>query len=173
MIVKDTPYQEREAESKKADEVTEKTRNLVTFQDQRKAETIAEDAGRDVTNSEQAGRWMAPLKLKRAIKQLNPNLSFEVAHGDPSKTGIYFCDGVSNEGTLYHGLRFICGMETGYSPEFSIRIEKNGEMAKEVRGWRTVLATLIRSRLIEKYETETLFKIHFGRESENWQKFVN
>lgn len=173
MIVKDTEYQEREAESKKADDITEKTRNLVAFQEARKAETIADDAGRNVTNQEQAGRWLAPLKLKRALKQLNPNFHFEIAHGDPSKTGIYLNDGVSNQGTLYHGLRFICGMESGYSPEFSIRIEKNGEMTKEVRGWRTVLATLIRSRLIEKYETETLFKIHSGRDSENWQKFVN
>lgn len=173
MILKDTEYQQREAESKHADEVNERTRNLVAGHEVRNAETLADDAGRKVTDREQAGRWLSPLKFKKALKHLNPKLSFEVAHADPSKTGIYFCDGVSNEGTLYHGLRFICGMESGYSPEFSIRLEKNGAMTKEVRGWRTVLATLIRARLIEKYEAETLFKVHFGRESENWQKFVN
>ena len=172
-MIKDSAYIEKDTKEQVEETQREKLHTMVENKAVADAVTVAEDAGRDVTDIKQAGRWLSPLKMKKALSQLNPKLRFEVASSDPSKTGIYLLDGISNLGTLHHGLKFICGMESGYSPEFSIRTEKNGVMSGEVRGWRTVLAMLIRQRLIQKYEAENLFKVNFGRESENWNKYVN
>lgn len=172
-MIKDSAFIERTIAEQKRESQREKLHGMVKAKEASDAITIAPDAGRDVTDIAQAGRWLSPRKIKKALKQLNAKLTFEVAHADPSKTGTYLIDGESNLGTLYHGMKFICGMESGYSPEFSIRIAKDGSMEKEIRGWRTVLASLIRQRLIDKYEAENLFKVNFGRDSENWQKYVN
>lgn len=172
-MIKDSAYLEKAAKEQTSESQREKLHQMVVAKASKDVVTLAPDAGRDVTSKEQAGRWLHPLKLKKALSQLNPRLRFEVASADPTKTGIYLMDGISNLGTLHHGLSFICGMETGYSPEFSVRTEKNGVMSGEIRGWRTVLAMLIRKRLIQKYEAENLFKVNFGRDSENWKNYVN
>lgn len=172
-MIKDSAYIERDKKEQASETNREKLHGMVKAKQKKDAATIAPDAGRDVTDITQAGRWLSPLKMKKALSTLNAKLRFEVSVADPTKTGIYLLDRISNLGTYHHGLKFICGMESGYSPEFSIRTEKNGVMSGEVRGWRTVLAMLIKQRLIQKYEAENLFKVNFGRESENWSVYVN
>jgi hypothetical protein len=173
MIVKDSEKLLSDAKLKKFEIQRDKQKQAVALHESQNAVTIAPDAGRDTTNPLEAGRMMRCGEIQKRLRKLNPGFSFELATADSSKTGIYISDGVSNPGTPYSGRRFVCGMESGFSPEFSIRKTDGLRIIGEVRGWRTVLAMLIRSRLIEKTAAEDAFGINFGRESANWQKFVN
>lgn len=174
MLVKDGDWLKRAALRAQVMEAQEKTRGMVADQKAKDAITVAEDAGRDTTDAEQqAGRPLTCLEIQKRLRSLNPAFSFQRAIADPSKVGIYIQDPTANLGTLYAGIRFICGMESGISPEFSIRQSDGTKITGEIRGWRTVLATLINKRFIEKYATENAFAIHFGKESANWNKFTN
>jgi hypothetical protein len=45
-------------------------------------------------------------------------------------------------------------------------------MAKEVRGWRTVLAMLLKKRIITAHDVEKHFQISLGRDSARWQQLL-
>ena len=127
----------------------------------------------------QFGRGMSSFKVIEKLKRLNGLLHFEVSKADPTKIGIYGMTG------------FIMGMEREESPEFSIRKfkkvkqlvpqgpereavwEEHLEFVGEVRGWRTVLARLIRAGLIGQAAAEVEFEVYKGRDSKNWQNLVN
>lgn len=174
MIVKDTDWLKRAALEEQAKAAQEKTRGMVADQKSKDAVTVAEDAGRDTTDAEQqAGRPLTCLEVQKRLRSLNPALSFQRAIADPKKVGIYIQDPTANLDTLYAGIRFVCGMESGISPEFSIRQTDGTKITGEIRGWRTVLATLIKKRIIEKYATEKAFAINYGKESRNWYDQIN
>jgi hypothetical protein len=161
VLSKDTEFLKREAKRQIEESKREFQEQAVQRQETANAVTIAPDAGRDTTDPlQQIGRPLHAKDIQKRLTKLNPNLCFELSISDSSKTGIYLFDGIAD----YFGKSFICGMESGISPEFSIR---------KTDGWRTVLAMLIRRRLIEKYATENAFLVHFGKESENWSKYVN
>jgi hypothetical protein len=137
--------------------------------------TIQDDGGVVVTNSlAQAGRAMTSLEVINKLLAMNHNLHFEPSILAPDIMGIYLVQPDTK--------RFICGMERGWMPEFSIRHTKdemvpNGEggmkkvatFAKETRGWRTVLARLLRERLITMPQIDKHFNPSGGRDSQNWQ----
>lgn len=131
---------------------------------QKHEETIhAKDDEIDMTDAvAQAGRRLERYVLEKRLKELNGNLRFERSKAVPDKSGIYL------------GESFLCGMEWESSPEFTVNFvgfdesTKKEEVLHQVRGWRSVLATLIKKGAIERTATEKLFQIYQGRESANW-----
>ncbi len=124
----------------------------------------------------QIGRPLTAAQFEQRIRRCNPNLLVERSRADPTKRGVYRVEDGER--------RFICGMESGYMPEFSVRHiemqeipdpdiaghwQKIPKFKGETRGWRTVLARLLRHRVIEPAAIERWFEISQGRSSRNWQ----
>ena len=148
---------------------------------------VSADGDSDTTDLlKQMGRPMSAAEVTQRLKKMNHNFLFEPSKADPSKLGIYILenrpDPVTGCGSIYK--RFVCGMESGYAPEFSVRhceVEKVPDphiagqwneikkFTRETRGWRTVLARLIREKLISPGQAEIYFQIPGGRDSRNWQ----
>jgi hypothetical protein len=171
VLSKDTEWLKREAKIQIAEAQRERMHGMVEAKEAADSVTIAKDAGFDTTDSEQQlGRPLSSFEVQKRLRSINPALSFDVSVSDPSKTGVYFFDGVSNQGTLYTGRRFICGMESGLNPEFGIRKSDGKKMIGQIKGWRTVLVQLIKCRLITIEDAERVFKTNFGRESANWKQ---
>jgi hypothetical protein len=161
--------------------VHERTRALslqaAKEQAERDAQTVDPDGDAAVTDVlAQVGRPLASADVQRRLLKLNPNLIFEKSRACPEKTGIYIA--APSDNWHREGRRFICGMESAYMPEFSVRHARqedglNGSlhlvMDGETRGWRTVLARLIRERLITLEQAEREFAVGRGRCSRNWQ----
>ena len=138
-------------------------------------ETTAPDNGRSTTSLEQQlGRPLTSRQVIDRLKRMNPRLHFEPSLSDSTKMGIY----LPVEGSK----RFICGMERGYMPEFSVRHaeeveipspdldgtkKKVNRIVRETRGWRTVLARLIRAGLVRIPDCERNF--NFSHDSANWK----
>lgn len=114
---------------------------------------------------------------------MNPDFLFEIATGDKSKMGVYVVEN-RPEGVTK---RFICGMEAGYMPEFSVQHTEEKRIpdpyndgnwltvksfVRETRGWRTVLARLLREKLITMPQIDAFFNPAYGRDSERWQQVV-
>jgi len=149
--------------------------------------THAPDGDRPTTSLEaQLGRPLTRIQIEQRLKKCNPNLFIETSIADKTKAGVYTVAGVVDElGVIRKQKMFITGMESGFSPEFSVRhIEYEevpnpscpGEMTKrpkfkgETRGWRTVLAALLRSRHLNYEEMNREFEIsNKGQQSRNWQ----
>ena len=148
--------------------------------------TYAPDGDRPTTSLEaQLGRPLTRLQIEQRLKKCNPNLFIETSNTDKTKAGVYTVAGVVDElGVIKRQKQFLTGMENGFSPEFSVRhIEYEevpnpscpGEMTKrpkfkgETRGYRTVLAALIRSRHITIGIANEHFNLSSGQNSRNWQ----
>lgn len=125
----------------------------------------------------QLGRPLTRRVLIERLSKLNQNLIFEQSRNFPEMGAVYLRDGVSNMEDLDHncrGRRHIVGMEwTGLSPEFTTRKIENDKFGKpqmkgQVRGWRTILARLIKERLISIPDAERSFSIARGRDSQRW-----
>jgi hypothetical protein len=147
-----------------------------------------ESAASDVRDGEtdtsvleaQIGRPLTSLQLEQRLKKCNSSLYFERAIADPTKTGIYQI----REGQKF----FLLGMEAGYMPEFSVRhvetekvpdteidgatVERR-KFVSETRGWRTVLARLLRNGLVTVGQIEQYFQVSSGRSSQTWQLYTN
>ena len=134
--------------------------------DEKRELAIGPDDDRPTTEmAAQLGHMMHGDEVRKKLLKLNGFLRFIVAKADPTRVGIYVIDSAANRDDPDHtlrGLRFVCGMEKDFCPEFSVRFtreekfwndQKDAEdtrkvFAGEMRGWRTVLARLIRQRLI-------------------------
>lgn len=141
------------------------------------------DGGISTTDSlAQIGRPLSRQELISRLSKMNPNLVFEQAKNYPEMGAIYHRDGVSNMEDLDHncrGRRHIVGMEwTSISPEFTTRkLTKDkwgkSQMSGQIRGWRTILARLIKERLISVVQAENGFKIAQGRNSQKWYEQIH
>ena len=143
--------------------------------------TVEPDCGRDISNVlAQMGRPLTCEQVKERLKKCNYRFHFEVANADHTKTGIY----------LLPEKKFICGMESGVMPEFTVIHKAKTKVAnpdllgkdvkrevpwKEVdtyvdqtRGWRTVLARLLHAKLITRSDVETYFGWNPSVESKRW-----
>jgi len=151
--------------------------------------------GMDVTNAEQRmGRPMSAWSIQQKLQKIRPFLVFERSNADPSKTGIYLQSPVYDP-FLYKGrLQFVCGMESGlkqghnrFIPEFSIiepryvdvpdpgaegGTRKQRTMKCEIRGWRSVLAVLLKYGILSAHDIEKHFQISLGRDSQKWQEML-
>lgn len=132
----------------------------------KRLDAVKPDAGRDTTDKEaQRGIELESSRIIGRLRKLNPNLWFEQSNADATKMGIYYLDPLA-EG----GRRFLCGFETGISPEFSVRlVDENGNFKSEKRGWRTVLSKLIRKGFISEVGAFALFGPP-SRDSEFWYR---
>ncbi len=135
------------------------------FQDSLLADSLQKrDAGRfdgerDRTNQD-AGIGMpihSSVFIQR-LTQLNPSLWFERANADHEKIGIY----LQIPPTMEHpeGRKYLFSFHDGIMPEF-VLLKNPGEDGENVgilrQGWRTVLARLIRLRLISLEKVEVMF----------------
>lgn len=155
------------------------------------ARTVAPDGDADTTVLlQQLGRPMSNVEFWRRLRLLNHNLHVEPSLGDSTKQVIF---ALEHQRTATGGWemvkRYVCGMEAAeVMPEFSVRHTKEklipdvtvpGQWGKvkafagETRGWRTVLARLLRDGLISLEVTERLFDISGGRPSKNWHVLTN
>lgn len=147
--------------------------------------THAPDGSRPTTNLEaQMGRPLSRLQFEQRLKLCNPNLFTETSNGFPDKAGIYAVVDLPDElGVLRKQKKFVTGIMNGFMPEFSVRHVEHeevpnpaspGEMTKrekfvgETRGWRTALATLVRSGYTDKESVTKHFELNRGQESRNW-----
>ncbi len=135
----------------------EKQRAMVKAHKARNEETFRADSNRSrLDAAAQFGRPLKASDIQKRLRAIIPGIRFEVSNAIPSRTGIY------------KGEQFITAMETGVSPEFSVMVMQ-GEFAVEgMRGWRTILANLIKSRCITIREAEDTFGILKGAQSERW-----
>lgn len=118
----------------------------------------------------QIGRPMHHSDIHKRLQRLNPDLYFEEARTG-KHFGVYL---IAGKYSAQQQRRHLFGMEKGYSPEFSVRrTDEKGELIGETRGWRTILARLIRMRLIPVDATERAFAVHYGRSSKKWQEAVH
>jgi hypothetical protein len=149
----------------------------------RESSTTAPDGAIDTTSPEQqAGIPLFVAEMKRRLLLCNANFHFEQSIAFPDKMGIYIIenrDGLTEK-------RFVCGMMNSVMPERSIRVPKSkdvpstngdgvwqaiGVIDVEIRGWRTVLAMLLRSKLITQIQIDKHWPLSSGQ-SQNWQKFT-
>lgn len=147
----------------------EKTRALTQQGIDRAKAAVASDGGRPTDTLEaQLGKPLHSTDIIKRLKTIRQNFIFELSKANPRATGIYIYDSLANPGTPDAGKRFVVGIETGYSPEWSVRhVDDKGFFKCETRGWRTALRRLI----IEKLITPTQVYKAFGpasRDSEFW-----
>lgn len=183
MLVLDTQAQEKQGRVA----VRERSRDLALRSLEKEIFTnsisVAPDNGRDVSNLlVQMGRPLTSQQVQDRLKKCNANLIFERSIQDQGKIGIYL---LNPEKT------FVCGMESGIMPEFSVlhKTEKkvpNKELlgstkptrdvdwqkvetfADETRGWRTVLIRLLHARIINRSDVERYFGWTPSQQSEKW-----
>ena len=124
----------------------------------------------------QLGRPLTRQQVIQRLSKLNGNLVFEQSRNFPHMGAVYILDPTANLTDLderCRGRRHIVGMEWGISPEFTTRKVEYDQFGKpqmkgQVRGWRTILARLIKERLITIPDAERVFSIARGRDSQRW-----
>lgn len=135
------------------------------------------DAGYDVTSLQaQMGRPLSRDVIIARLRKMNAQLVFEQSINYPTQGGVYIIDPTANRDDLSErnrGRRFLVGFEWGISTEFSVTTPHKDEhgtpsSATIRKGWRAVLASLIKSRAITIEQAEKGFQISRGRESEKW-----
>lgn len=163
----------------------EKSKQELIEQIGRDVATVAPDGSMDTTSPEQRmGTPMYGEVLRRKLQRLNPSLRFERSVAFPDKTGIYRAGGIFVDAITHkdEGREFICGMETGIMPEYSILHpeeitvphpdhpagQKILKFNRETRGWRSVLAMLLRKGLITQAQINKHFPAAEGK-SARWQ----
>jgi hypothetical protein len=147
--------------------------------------THAPDGDRPTTEFDaQIGRPLFRNQIEQRLKLCNPDLFIEQSIADPKKAGVYTVTGVADElGVVRRQKKFIVGMESAISPEFSVRhveyeeipnpsnpaeMTKRPKFTGETRGWRTILAALIRGKYVTRGSAEKHFEINKGQQSRNW-----
>ena len=162
-MIQDSTFLEKAAAEAKSEQNKEFQRNAAAAQKSRDEETLTSDAGRDRTNLEaQIGRPMQRKEIVRRLQKLRSSLYYEQSKALASRGGLYV------KGT------FLVGMEHGISPEFSVmEPTEQGHGRVSMRGWRSILAALIRIRYITIEDAEREFAITRGHASERWWTLVN
>jgi hypothetical protein len=158
-------------------------------QQQRDRQYVETDGNRPRNVKEAgAGRPLTGTEVQKRLLMLNPALIFE----DSTYPGRICIKRWISDPVLGETLHYVCAMERGLMPEFSIlnfleedyfdaptRATPEGtglkktrlkidERNPETRGWRTVLLRLIKERLISREGAERLFGLP-TLESRNWQ----
>lgn len=177
--------QKREAQISRffADASREKQNNAIRSAQQKHQQSIAPtDGGVSMADAlAQKGRPLSRSTFVRKIESLDTNLFCDQSLSSPLHGAVYLRDGVSNLDSplpRYRGARFIASFPWAQINEFDLvltREQKYGEdgrtdvkSAGKMPGWRSVLARLIKSRIITPTVAEKTFQISRGRESERW-----
>lgn len=187
MLVLDSVQAARQQRQTRALEQREQGRELLRADIRNKEVTVASDGAIATTSLlQQLGTPLSSQDVIQRLSKMNRNLVFEVSNGDPSKMGAYVIENRRQwDGSLQAEKRFVCGMERGFMPERSVRHMTKTMVpdpdiplhrrevpvfTKETRGWRTVLARLLKERLITKPQIERYFPV--GGVSRNWQRLT-
>jgi hypothetical protein len=168
-LVMDSAKQDVHRQRKQFERSVERSRALTALAEVRAQAAVAPD-GDIPTNSIEAqiGKPFHAGDFIKRLKTLNSSLHFEVAKADSRYMGVYVIDRSRPEGK-----RHLFGMESGFLPEFSVlHQDDEGHFSRETRGWRTVLARLIKSRLITEAAAIKTFGVP-SRASLKWQQAVN
>jgi hypothetical protein len=129
----------------------------------KKEQAVAADGGRPRTVLEAClGNALTGEQVTKRLRSLNSNLIFE---NHPTMRD-RICVSI-HDPKMPEKKRFICGMERGYAPEFSVLDEETGSEKK--RGYWTVIYKLIKERLITKAGAERVFGVPH---SKNWQSLT-
>jgi hypothetical protein len=194
MLGLDTEAQERHRRGAiRESQIDERKRNLEQ-EIRSNTITVESDAGRDVTNLlAQMGRPLTCQQVIDRLKLANSNLIFEQSKSDSTKFGIYIMhDERTPAGTWEKRKVFICGMEAGVMPEFTVKHVTFTRVANpdllgnetptreidwlkvptfldETRGWRTVLLRLLHQGMITRWHVERYFSWTPTHDSKNWQ----
>lgn len=186
MLTLGTEQLERQAKVTRYRETQQRYREDIDGAIQRKTSTVAKDGDILTTNFEQQlGHPLSSAEFIRRLQVMNPSLIVEPSLADSTKMGIYIPRRRrQDDGSERLEKQFICGMERGFMPERSVRHKKVVDMPnpdpllkntfvqtevfyKETRGWRTVLARLLRARLITMPQIQRHFPVSLN--SRNWQ----
>lgn len=126
------------------------------------------DNGRPRTELEaQLGKPRTGIEIRRILSKECSSLIFEDSLAFPERLLIRSWNHQQNMFIT------ICAMEKGWMPEFSLmHVNEQGEVYKETRGWRTVVAKLIKAGRISKTKAEGIFGMP-SHDSETWHKAVS
>ena len=113
------------------------------------------------------GRGMTHDAIIKRLKACNPNLYFELSE-TTKRFGIYYPDPTAIGTALAPRVRYLgMSIAQGMNPEFTPKIlDDNGNLKSVTSGYRTVLARLVRQRLISLAAAEKNFGLV---DSHNWQ----
>jgi len=201
MLVLDSADQQRWQREDAASKQRDQRMAALTHEIESNTISVCTDAGRDTSNLlAQMGRPLPCAELQRRLHLCNRNLIFERSINSPEKTGIYFELNVRNPaGGWDKQKKFLFGMESGISPEFSVKhqtikrvpnpdvVACGGKAVPreacewleiptfyaETRGWRTVLLRLLHLKLITRGDVERYFDWNPTHESEAWHGSTN
>lgn len=186
MLTLGTDQIERQKRTNRLREQEHRSRETLMDQIEKKTFTVARDGDIVTTNLEQQiGQPLSSPEFIRRLQAMNQDFVVDPTLTDPTKMGIYVVrPQKQDDGSLRTEKVFICGLTRGFMPERSVRHMKRERMpnpdphnkgtfidvdvfTKETRGWRTVLAKLLRFRLI----TEAQIAKHFppNLNSRNWK----
>jgi len=189
MLLKTQAITETQKALKKQEEI-ERTRHVMRTASadaiSRDMALVRPDGDTPITSFQaQVGRPKTSEEMKKILTGVNQRFYFEVSKAFPELIGIYFVYYENDPNTgKYPYKKFICGMENGFMPEFSVPhieyVDKpdpddpNGtikvpEHRGMTRGWRDVVKKLIHEKLITKTRAYKEFGIAGGRSSEKWQ----
>jgi hypothetical protein len=193
MLVVDTSAQQNWQKAAKAEADAAQRQNALVQDILSNTISVADDGSVDTSKLEaQLGHPLASLEVQRRLKLCCPALIFEVSPHDKTKTGIYVeRDERNPAGCWVKRKVFLCGMETGINPEFSVIHKTLKKVANpdlfgkdkpmrevdwkmvptfdsETRGWRTVLVRLLHLGIIKESEVDLYFGWTPSRESANW-----
>lgn len=105
-----------------------------------------------------AGPRLYYKEIVRRIRKINP--AIQVLDGSPGSVAIYrpksnrevIEDVHETESTFFTAHVYVTGMEKDWLPEYSyVALDTSNLPTREIRGWRSILIALIKSRAI-KYE---------------------
>jgi hypothetical protein len=195
MLVLDTGAQHNWRKAAKAEANAAARQNALLEDIRSNSVSIEDDGGIDTSLlPAQLGKPLASQEVQRRLKLMVPNLIFEVSPHDQTKTGIYIeVDERNLAGSFQKRKVFLCGMETGINPEFSVLHKTktrvaNPELfgkdkpvkeapwkqvdtfASETRGWRTVLVRLLHLGIIRQNQVDQQFGRNPSRESKKWKE---
>lgn len=155
----------------------------------REARLLGPDGDADVTSPEvQAGRRLPRSLILTRLKKLNPHLRYAQSQRYPEHGGIYVADRSCEFVTDAVPGRFICGIPHELVNEFDVRIavpdvipdpdialhwQQIKKLDAHEPGWLSILLKLAKEGLINLTRAETLFHVHDGRSSRNYQQAVN
>lgn len=177
---------ERQAKVTRFRERENRNRETLLDQIERKTSTVAKDGDLVTTDFEkQLGTPLSSVEFTRRLQCMNKDLIVEPSNSDSTKAGIYIVRPRKQpDGSERVEKMFVCGMERGFMPERSVRHMRMQQMpnpdpllkhtfmdvpvfSKETRGWRTVLARLLRVRLITQPQIDQHFPVNLH--SRNWK----
>lgn len=108
------------------------------------------------------GKPMSHLQLERYVTRSNPALYMEVSRNDASIVGFYLRGADS-------GRRFICAFPRGQLTEWSVIETDAADLPiREVRGWRTVLVRLLKTRCLTFNQVSEIVRAHYGYSPVEW-----